>query len=130
VHRAYGIAAENELLVLAESRQEDDRRVACAFARLDDLCGLETTEARQLNVEQDQRVFIQQQLAQCIDSTLCTDERLSKRLQDDLECQKILWLVIDHEEPRRRVALVHSVPRPAVTSVLSSWASASSGATV
>src|SRR3954447_24011702 len=76
------VPAENMLVVLRDRRHEDDRDVPRSLALLDQRRGFEAVHDRHLNVEQDYRGVLVQQLAQSVFAGMGREELLPERLED------------------------------------------------
>ena len=63
VDGAHVVAAEDVLCVLGDRGQEEDRDRARPLAVLDQLGGLEAVEPRHLDVEQDRRELVLEEVA-------------------------------------------------------------------
>ena len=98
------VAAEDVLGVLRDRGQEDDRDVARPLALLDQLGRLEAVEPRHLDVEQDHRELVVEEVAQRLLAGLGADELLPERLEDRLEREQVLGPVVDEQDASPRVA--------------------------
>ena len=98
VHRADRVALEDVLLVLADRREEDDRDVLRALARLDQPRGLEAVDPRHLNVEQDDGEVVEEELAQRLVPRVRPDQRLAERLEDRLQREQVLRPIVDEQD--------------------------------
>src|SRR5262249_9480162 len=90
VDRAGGGAAEDLLLVLRDRGEEDDGNVPRALALLDEPRGLEAVELRHLDVEQDHRHVVAEELPQRVLAGARIQKRLAERLENSLEREEIL----------------------------------------
>ena len=98
VDRACRVATEDVLFVLGDRGDEDDRDVFRALALLDQLRRLEAVEQRHLDVEQDDRDVVEQQLAERLFSGMGVEEVLLERLEDGLQRKQVLRTVVDEQD--------------------------------
>src|SRR6266508_437446 len=106
VDRAGRIAPEDLLLVLRDGRDEDDRNVLRPFALLDQRSGLEAVEIRHLDVEQDDRDVVLQELAEGVHTGVGIKKVLVERLEDPLEGEEVLGAIVDEEDVRHQAPVV------------------------
>src|SRR6266508_2247454 len=106
VDRAGRIAPEDLLLVLRDGRDEDDRNVLRPFALLDQRSGLEAVELRHLDVEQDDRDVVLQELAEGVHTGVGIKKVLVERLEDPLEGEEVLGAIVDEEDVRHQAPVV------------------------
>ena len=97
VDRAEGIALGGVHLV-AEGRDEDDRRMRRLPAAADHRGRLEAVHVRHVDVEQDHGEFLLQQVAQRLPTGTRRDEVLAQALEDRLVDQELLGQVVDHQD--------------------------------
>ena len=104
VDRACRIAAEDVLLVLGDRGDEDDRDVLRPLALLDQRRRFEAVEHRHLDVQQDDRGIVPQQLAERLLAGVGVEEVLLERLEDGLEREQVLGPVVDEQDVAHLVA--------------------------
>src|SRR5919198_2710368 len=98
VHGAGLVAAEDVPAVLADRGQEEDRDVPRPLPLLDQLRGLEAVEARHLDVEQDDRELLLEQVPQGLLARHRGDEPVAERLEDRLQREEVVGAVVDEED--------------------------------
>ena len=92
------IAAEDVLLLRRDRRQEDDRDRARLLPLLDERGRLEAVEAGHLDVEQDHRDVVDEQLAQRGLAGTRANQVLPERLDDRLQRDEVLLQVVDEQD--------------------------------
>ena len=100
VHGARLVAPEDVLGVLGDRRQEEDRDGARPLSLLDQLGGLEAVEPGHLDVQQDRREVVVEEVAERLLARVRADELRPERLQDRLERQQVLGPVVDEQDLR------------------------------
>src|SRR2546422_5336577 len=97
VDSARRVAAKDVVLVLRDCGDEDDRNVLRALALLDQHRRLEAVEQRHLDVEQDDRDVVLQELAERLLAGVGVEEGLVERLEDGLEREQVLGPGVDEQ---------------------------------
>ena len=97
IHGASIIAAKKMLVVLV-GRDEQDRRVARTLPFANQGGGLEAVHLRHLDVQQDDRKVVVQELAQSFLAGRRLDQILSQILQDRFQGEQIRRTVVDQQD--------------------------------
>jgi hypothetical protein len=83
---------------------EDDRYVLRALALFDQRRRFEAVEHRHLDVQQDDRDIVLQQLAESLLAGVGVEEFLLERLEDGLEREQVLGPVVDEQDVRHLIS--------------------------
>ena len=103
------VAAHDLALMGALRGEEDDRRLAGALARTDQVGELEAVDPRHLHVEQDHREVPVEQQPERIVPVRGARQPMAERRKRRLEGEEVLGPVVDEEDRRgpRRLVIVH-----------------------
>jgi hypothetical protein len=99
VDRAHRIAADEMLGLLVDRRQEDDRDALGLLAVADDLGGLVAVHAGHVDVEQDDRELVLEEVAQRLLAGPRLDH-LADILEHGADGEKVALVIVDDEDAR------------------------------
>ncbi len=96
------VAPEDALVVLRERGHEDDRHMLRARALLDQPRRLVAVQLRHVDVEENAREVVAEELAQGGDAGGSAHEPVAERREDGLEGEEVVLPVVDEEDVGRR----------------------------
>ena len=97
IDRAVLVSFEDVRGFTAERRDEDDGNVPGLLPLLDQLCGLQAIESRHLDVEQDHRERVSQELQERLLAGPGFHQPRSDRLQHALQREEVLGPIVDQQ---------------------------------